>query len=77
MNMSINEGARQESTFLASFLPSFARVRTPLTKSGEKERLLAVYNHPESGKFLRLESGILGFGIPNLAEKKNPEFCCR
>ena len=74
MNMSVNEGARQESTFLASFLASFARV--PLTKSGEKERLLAVYNHSESGKFLRLESGILGFGIPNLA-KNNPEFCCR
>ena len=76
MNMSINEGARQESIFLASFLPSSARVRTPLTKSEEKERLLAVYNHPESGKFLSLESEILGFGIPNLA-KKNPEFCCR
>ena len=51
-----------------SFRPS--RARTPLTKSEEKERLLAVYNHPESGKFLSLESGILGFGIPNLAKKK-------
>ena len=47
-----------------------SRACTPLTKSGEKERLLAVYNHPESGKFLSLESGILGFGIPNLAKKK-------
>ena len=75
--MRINEGARKESAFLASFLASFARVRTPLTKSGEKERLLAVYNHPESGKFLSLESGILGFGIPNLAKKRNTEFCCR
>ena len=48
-----------------------SRARTPLTKSGEKERLLAVYNHSESGKFLSLESGILGFGIPNLAKKKS------
>ena len=47
-----------------------SRARTPLTKSEEKERLLAVYNHPESGKFLSLESGVLGFGIPNLAKKK-------
>ena len=44
---------------------------TPLTKSEAKERLLAVYNHPESGKFFSLESGILGFGIPNLAKKKS------
>ena len=29
-----------------------------------------MWNHPESGKFLSLESGILGFGIPNLAKKK-------
>ena len=42
----------------------------PFTKSEGKERLLAVYNHSESGKFLSLESGILGFGIPNLAKKK-------
>ena len=47
-----------------------SRARTPLTKFEEKERLLAVYNHPESGKFLSLESEILGFGIPNLAKKK-------
>ena len=43
----------------------------PFTKSEGKERLLAVYNHSESGKFLSLESGILGFGIPNLATKKS------
>ena len=48
-----------------------SRACTPLTKSEEKERLLAVYNHPESGKFLSLESEILGFGIPNLAKKKS------
>ena len=48
-----------------------SRARTPLTKSEEKERLLAVYNHPESGKFLSLESEILGFGIPNLAKKNS------
>ena len=47
-----------------------SRARIPLTKSEEKERLLAVYNHPESGKFLSLESGILGFGIPNLPRKE-------
>lgn len=47
-----------------------SRACTPLTKSEENERLLAVYNHPESGKFLSLESGILGFAIPNLAKKK-------
>ena len=29
MNMSINEGVRQESMFLASFLPSFARAHSP------------------------------------------------
>ena len=46
-------------------------MRTPFTKSEEKERLLTVYNHPESGKFLSLESGILGFGIPNLAKKNS------
>ena len=44
--------------------------RMPFTKFEEKERLLAVYNHPESGKFLSLESEILGFGIPNLAITK-------
>ena len=54
-----------------------SRACTPLTKSEEKHGLLAVYNHPESGKFLSLESGLLGFGIPNLAKKRNPEFCRR
>ena len=62
--MSINEGARSSPL---SF--RLSRACTPLAKSEEKERLLAVYNHPESGKFLSWESGILGFGIPNLAKK--------
>ena len=47
-----------------------SRACIPLTKSEEKERLLAVYNHSESGNVLSLESEILGFGIPNLAKKK-------
>ena len=47
-----------------------SRACTPLTKSEGKERLLAVYNHLESRKFLSLESGILGFGISNLAKKR-------
>ena len=62
--------ARDRRARTSSLSFRLSRVRTPLTKSEEKERLLAVYNHPESGKFLSLESGILGFGIPNLAKKK-------
>ena len=62
--------AREKRARVSPLSFRLSRARTPFTKSEEKERLLAVYNHPESGKFLRLESGILGFGIPNLAKKK-------
>ena len=62
--------ARDRRARFSPFSFRLSRACTPLTKSEEKERLLAVYNHPESGKFLSLESGVLGFGIPNLAQKK-------
>ena len=63
--------ARDRRARFSSLSFGVSRACTPLTKSEEKERLLAVYNHPESGKFLSLESGILGFGIPNLAKKNS------
>ena len=63
--------ARDRRARFSSLSFGLSRARIPFTKSEEKERLLAVYNHPESGKFLSLESGILGFGIPNLAKKNS------
>ena len=51
------------------FSPLFlrlARACTPLTKLEGKERLLAAFSHPESGKFLVLEFRVLSFGILNL-----------
>ena len=62
-------GDWRHETGEARFSPLLLRLSracTRLTKSEGKERLLAVFNHPESGKFLLLESGVLSFRIPNL-----------
>ena len=65
MTTRVTEGARDERHFSCLF-SCVSRGCSPLTKSEGKERLLAAFNHPKSGKFLLLESGVLNFGILNL-----------
>ena len=65
MTARVTKGARQERR-VSRLFSCVSRACTPLTKSEGKERLLAAFNHPKSGKFLLLESGVLSFGIPNL-----------
>ena len=55
MTTRVTEGARQDRR-VSRLFSCVSRACTPLTKSEGKERLLAAFNHPESGKFLLLES---------------------
>ena len=66
MTTRVTEGARQERHVSRLSLLRLSHSRTRLTKSEGKERLPAVFNHPESGKLLLLESGVLSLRIPNL-----------
>ena len=65
MTTRVTEGARQER-YVSRLFYCVSRACTRLTKSEGKERLPAVFNHPESGKLLLLESGVLSLRIPNL-----------